>query len=92
MFPGPRVLSRMRRILCEKLARSLNHVDPIVEGMRQGGHQILERTFFQTAALVEAVVRHMAEIRLRLLHHGHVEEHAGLPDLVVRAETPDAPG
>ncbi len=80
----------VRRILGEQLARAVDHVDPVVERVRELGHQLLERPLLEAAALVEAVVGDMAEIGLGLLHHRHVEEHAGLADLVVGAEAADA--
>jgi len=80
------------RILGKQLARAMNHVDPVVEGMCDLCHQLLQRPFLQAAAFIEAVVRHMAEIGFGLQHHRHVEEHAGLAEMMVGAEAAVHPG
>src|SRR4051794_15440092 len=87
MFLLPR---RVRRIFGEQLTRTVDHVDPVMEGVSEVGDQLLERTVLQLAVSIEIIVTHMAEIGLRLLHHRHVEEYAGLADLVVGAEAADA--
>src|SRR3954469_8549608 len=78
MFLGLRLLRAVRRILGEQLARAVDHFDPIVEIMRQARDQLLERSVFEAAVAVEGIVADVAEIGLRLLHHGHVEEHRRL--------------
>src|SRR5437868_5989386 len=83
---------RMRRIFGECSARAVDHVDPVVERMRELGDELLQGSVLEAAALIEAVVADVAEIGFGLLHHRHVEEHAGLADLVVRAEAADRPG
>src|SRR6476661_5590464 len=60
--------------------------------MGKARDQILERPVLEASGLIEAVVADVAEISLRLLHHRHVEKHAGLTDLVVGAEPADAAG
>jgi hypothetical protein len=50
---------------------------------------VLQRPFLEAAVGVEAVVADMAEIGFGLLHHRHVEEDAGLAQLVVGAEAAD---
>src|SRR5512146_624447 len=82
VFLLPR-LRGMRRVLGEKLARTDDRFDPSGESMRENGNQVLQRPVLEAAALVEAVVGDVAKIGFRLLHHGHVQEHAGLADLVV---------
>ena len=81
---------RQMECLGEQLARSENHVDPVVESMRQRGQKLLQRTLLELAIGVEAVVGDVAEVSFRLLHHRHVEEHAGLADLMVGAKSADA--
>ena len=70
----------------------MDQVDPIRERRRDLFDQALERPFRQRAVLPERLVGDMAEIGFGLLHHRHVEEHAGLPELVVGAEPADAAG
>src|SRR4051794_27312277 len=69
----------------------MDHLDPVGEGMGKACDQILERPFLEATVAFETVVGDMAKIRLRLLHHWHVEEHSGLADLVVGAKAADAP-
>src|SRR6476620_2674986 len=90
VFLRLRRLRSVGRILRQKLARAVNHVDPVVEGMGESLDQFLERTLLQATAVVKAVVADVAEIGLGLLHDRHVEKHRCLTDLMVSSETADA--
>src|SRR5436190_17259773 len=85
-------LCGVRRIFRQQSARSQDHFDPVRKSVCQYRDEILEGAFLEASAFIETVVRHMAEIGLRLLHHWHIEEYGGLTDLVVRAKPADAPG
>ena len=56
------LLAAMRGILGEQLARSMDHVDPVVEGMRQADDDVLQRALLQASVFVEAVIADMASL------------------------------
>src|SRR6476469_2830772 len=91
VFPGLRFLAPVSGVLGEQLTRAIDHVDPVMEGVRKTGNKLLQRAFLQASGLVETVVADVAQIGLGLLHDRHVEEDASLADLVVGPEPADAP-